>query len=37
VAPLIAAIESDAAFTSVLVPIGKGEFLACKDGTPLEP
>jgi predicted O-methyltransferase YrrM len=29
-APLIAAVEADPDFSSVLVPIGKGEFLACK-------
>jgi predicted O-methyltransferase YrrM len=31
VAAFVAAVGADAAFTSVLVPIGKGEFVACKD------
>jgi predicted O-methyltransferase YrrM len=30
VAALIAAVTDDPAFTAVLVPIGKGEFVACK-------
>jgi hypothetical protein len=30
VAPLVAAVTSDREFTSVLVPIGKGEFVACR-------
>ena len=32
VAALVTQVGADAAFTAVLVPIGKGEFLACKDG-----
>ena len=32
VAPLIEAVTADPAFNSVLVPIGKGEFVACKSG-----
>jgi predicted O-methyltransferase YrrM len=30
VAPLVGAVTSDREFTSVLVPIGKGEFVACR-------
>jgi predicted O-methyltransferase YrrM len=30
VAPLVAAVAVDPAFTAVLVPIGKGEYVACK-------
>jgi predicted O-methyltransferase YrrM len=30
VAPLIETVTADPAFTAVLVPIGKGEFVACK-------
>ena len=30
VAALVAAVSADPAFTAVLVPIGKGEFVACK-------
>ncbi len=33
VAPFIAAVTTDAELTSVLVPIGKGEFVACKSRT----
>jgi predicted O-methyltransferase YrrM len=32
VAAFIAAVGADEALTSVLVPIGKGEFVACKSG-----
>lgn len=32
VAAFVAQVVADAAFTAVLVPIGKGEFVACKDG-----
>jgi predicted O-methyltransferase YrrM len=36
VAPLVAAVTADPAFTSVLVPIGKGEFVACKGDRAVE-
>ena len=36
VAALVAAVAADPAFTSVLVPIGKGEFVACKGGVMLD-
>ena len=34
VAPLIEAVTADPAFRAVLVPIGKGEFVACRSGAP---
>jgi predicted O-methyltransferase YrrM len=34
VAPLVAAVSADRGFTAVLVAIGKGEFVACRSGSP---
>ncbi len=37
IAPFIDLVQADAAFTTSLVPVGKGEFLAVKSSDPLPP